>query len=180
MVTAGVKLPYCGSSLGPASERGVEAQGSVYVVDVEVICIHVYLVGHHRALLSHYTRRLRLEIAVALESSQRIFGDQSMTLEKVVHTHQVGLVVDHRISYQNALEIEEAPVMEKDSMGKLRNIVAGIALTGDVQVPAFVLREPLQPVNQEDVVISCGIPVPVLLQVRRRVGVREPHSRRRF
>lgn len=163
MVTAGIELPYCGSSLGPASERGVEAQGSVYVVDVQVICVHVDLVRHHRALLRHYTRGLRFEIAVILEPNQRVLGDQGVTLEKVVHTHQVGLVVDDRVSYQNALEVEEAPVMEKDCMGKLGNIVAGIALAGDVKVPAFVLREPLQPLDQKDVVIGRRVPVPVLV-----------------
>lgn len=118
IVTTGVEVSYCGTSLGAASERGVEAQGSVYVVDVQIICIHVDLVRHHRALLGYHARRLRLEIAVILELKQRILGDERVTLEKVVHAHQVGLVVDHRVSYQNALEIEEARrVMGKDSMG---------------------------------------------------------------
>lgn len=55
--------------------------------------------------------------------------------------------------------------------------MAGVALAGDIEIPVLVLREPLQPVNQERVVVFSRALVPVGFVIRRRIRVRESNSR---
>lgn len=69
-------------------------------------------------------------------------------------------------------------IVTKDGCGELRNIVSGIALPGDVKGACFVLREPLDPIDQENECIIRGPLVTALIIVRRCVGVGEPNTGR--
>jgi len=58
--------------------------------------------------------------------------------------------------------------------------MSGVALPGDVEWTAFVFREALQPVNQEQIrVISCSL-VSTEVIIGGCVGVRVSDTRRRF
>lgn len=56
-------------------------------------------------------------------------------------------------------------VVAEDCGGKLRDVVAGIALAGDVEGARLVLGEPLKPVDEEEVGVVGGPRVPALLVV---------------
>ena len=87
-------------------------------------------------------------------------------------------------TYEDSLEIRGvlagALANSDDDGGQLRDVMAGVALAGDVEVAALVLGEPLEPVEQEDVRVHCYRPVASFVVVRRRVGVGEPDSDRRL
>jgi len=87
-------------------------------------------------------------------------------------------------TYEDSLEIRGvlagALANSDDDGGQLRDVMAGVALAGDVEVAAPVLGEPLEPVEQEDVRVHCRRPVASFVVVRRRVGVGEPDSGRRL
>lgn len=58
--------------------------------------------------------------------------------------------------------------------------MSGIAFAGDVKVSVFILREPLQPVYQEDIVIFRSFSITEVIVIGCSVGVRKSNARRRL
>lgn len=71
-------------------------------------------------------------------------------------------------------------VDKRDNGGDLRDVVAAITLTGDVEVTALVLREPIKPVEQEDVCVLRRYLVTYVTVVGGVHRVGEPNTRRRL
>lgn len=66
--------------------------------------------------------------------------------------------------------------MAEDGVGELRDVVAGVALPGEVEVSALVLGELVHPVEQELQRVLRRLVVAEPAVVRRRVGVGEAHA----
>jgi hypothetical protein len=82
-------------------------------------------------------------------------------------------------TYHDALEVDRRRGLggvAEDGVGELGDVVAGVALAGEVEVAALVLGELLHPVEQEQERVLGGLVVAAPAVVRRRVGVGEPHA----
>jgi hypothetical protein len=127
------------------------------------------------------------EVAPGLDVGVHPVGDDGVVPGVVDHARLVRLVVHERVPDHQALEVDVAllgprPVAVEDLLRQLRDVVpctvqikikfraiiivgrlllaplTGVALAGDVEVVGPVLREPLEPVEQELVsVVSCII-----------------------
>lgn len=58
--------------------------------------------------------------------------------------------------------------------------MTGIALTRDEKIHSFILREPLQPVDQKSVGVDCGGGIPRIVVVRGCIRIRKAHTSGRF
>jgi hypothetical protein len=79
-------------------------------------------------------------------------------------------------SYHETLEVDVVLlgallVAVENLLRKLWNVMPSVALSSDVEVVRFVLREALEPVEQEDVSIISGDLVAKLLQIGACVSV---------
>lgn len=87
-------------------------------------------------------------------------------------------------TYEDSFKIDGACVVDfvvvEDGGSELRNVVAAVALAGDVEVAVLVLREPLKPVDEERQGVRGGALVSVGIVIRGSVRVRESDADRRF
>jgi hypothetical protein len=86
------------------------------------------------------------------------------------------------VTDRDSLEVDGGHVLGprviggEDGGGELRDVVAGVALAGDEEVAALVLREAVQPLEQElERIIRSHVVAHHLVHVRVG-GVREAHA----
>lgn len=111
-----------------------------------------------------------------------IYNYNSKRIKLFVHHMHLHLCMWVRETYNDPLEIDKGfvglLVVVENSMCKLRYIMSGVALAGDIKFSIFILRKSLQPIQQENIIIWCGSLITILTIIWRCIGIWKPYSSR--
>ena len=148
------------------------AGAGIDVVHVDVAELVVCRVPGPRA-----ERRVVLGVLAALGDERVRRVRQERVLPQVlVQRRLLRRELQDRVPHRDPLEVDAGVLGGDDGGGELRDVVPRVALADDEEVPALVLREPVQPLDQElQRVVRRHVVAHPLVHVRVG-GVREPYA----